>query len=97
MVPDVFSPSEVVSLILCLLVILYVFFNMDKLRSSRYTMFIMALYCFGGAMLMTNIEEIILPELLNVIEHALMATSAFLVAFGCHEVLLSQKGPEDAP
>ena len=97
MVPDVFSPSEMVSLFLCLLVVLYVYFNIEKLRSRRYTMFIMALYCLAGALVMTHLEEIALPELFNIFEHALMATGAFLVAFGCHEVLLAQKRPEDQP
>lgn len=94
---DVFSPSEVTALVLCVMVIAYVLFNLNKLRSRRYSTFVAALFCFGAALVFTVLEEVFLPDLLNLVEHALMAAGAFLLVIGCREFTTSDDHRESGP
>jgi len=91
MLPEIFTASEVVSLVLSLLVVGYVLLNIKVLRGSTYNMIIMSLCCIASALFITNLEEIFLPDFLNVVEHTLFTAGAFLVAIGCRRYVIDSK------
>jgi hypothetical protein len=64
---------------------------------GRYASVTYAFLCVLGAFLCTNLEEFFLGDLLNVVEHALMATGALLVTLGCRRALDEGKQGGEAP
>ena len=82
----VFSPSEIVSLIMGVLVLFYALYNIRVLSDRKYSLFLLSLGCVVAGLAVTLVEEVLLPDLLNILEHAFLAAGAFLVALGCRRL-----------
>jgi len=82
------NPSEVLGLALCLLVLLYVFYNKKTLLGDKYAYITYGFFCIAASFFFTNLEEFFLEDLINIIEHALSAAGAMYVAVGCRRIML---------
>ncbi len=91
------NPAELLGLGMCFLVLLYLIVNRHTLMGGRYASVTYGFLCVLGAFLCTNLEEFFLEDLLNIIEHALMAIGAFLVTLGCRRALDAEKQGGEAP
>ena len=85
-------PSEGLGLVLCLLIILYIIYNKKTLLDGKYEFFTYGFFCIAGSFFLTNLEEFFLEDLINIIEHALMAAGAMYVAIGCRRLQMSDPG-----
>ncbi len=91
------NPAELLGLAMCFLVLVYLIVNRRTLMGGRYAPIAYGFLCVLVAFLCTNLEEFFLEDLLNVIEHALMATGALLVMLGCRRALDAEKQGDEAP
>lgn len=91
MFAEILNPSEFLGLVLCLLVLLYVIVNKKVLFSSKYAFFTYGFFCIAGSFFLTNLEEFLLEDMLNVLEHTLSAAGAMYVAVGCRRLLIGDK------
>ena len=81
-------PSEVIGLVLCVLVLIYVIYNNKTLLTGKYAFITYGFLCITGSFFLTNLEEFFFEDLVNIVEHTLLAAGAFYVAVGCRRILL---------
>ena len=86
------NPSEVLGLVLCLLILIYVLYNKKTFLDGNYAFITYGFLCVAGSFFLTNLEEFFLEDLINVVEHTLSAAGAMYVALGCRRILLSNAG-----
>jgi hypothetical protein len=89
---DLINPSEFVGLVLCLLLLLYVFYNKRFLLIDRYAFITYGFFCIAGSLFLTNLEEFLLEDFFNVFEHTLSAAGAVYLALGCRRLGLDGRG-----
>jgi hypothetical protein len=89
------NPSEVLGLVLCLLVLLYVIYNRRTLLRGDYAFLTYGFFCVASSFFLTNLEEFFLEDPINIIEHALSAAGALYVAVGCRRILLGTQGENE--
>jgi hypothetical protein len=82
------NPSEVLGFALCLLVLLYVYYNKKTLLGDKYAFITYGFFYIVGSFFLTNLEEFFLEDLINIIEHSLSAAGAMYVAVGCRRIML---------
>jgi len=83
------NPSEVLGLVLCFLVLIYVVYNNKILLVSKYSFITFGFLCIMASFFLTNLEEFFYEDLINIVEHTLSAAGAFYVAVGCRRILIS--------
>ena len=81
------NPAELIGLALCIMILAYLVVNWQTVAGSRYVPIVYAFLCLTGAFLCTTLEEFLLEDMFNVMEHSLMAAGALLVAVGCRRAL----------
>lgn len=86
------NPSEGLGLILCLLVFLYVIYHKKALLRGKYAFITYGFFCIAGSFFLTNLEELFLEGLINIVEHTLSSAGALYVAIGCRRIFLSKTG-----
>ena len=85
------NPAELLGLALCIMILAYLVMNWRTVAGSRYIPVVYGFLCLTGAFICTNLEEFLLEDMFNVIEHTLMAAGALLVMVGCRRGLDSEK------
>jgi len=86
------NPSELLGLVLCLLILLYVLYNKKTFLAGKYAFITYGFLCIAGSFFLTNLEEFFLEDLINIVEHTMSAAGAMYVALGCRRILLSNAG-----
>lgn len=85
------NPAELLGLALCVMVLVYLVVNWRTITGTRYVPVVYGFLCLSGAFLCTNLEEFFLDDMLNLIEHSLMAAGAILVTVGCRRALDAER------
>jgi hypothetical protein len=89
---DLINPSEFLGLVLCLLILLYVVYNNSIFLKDQYAFITYGFFCIAGSFFLTNLEEFLLEDLLNVLEHTFSSAAALYVAVGCRRLMPGGKG-----
>jgi hypothetical protein len=78
-----FDITDILGFIVVLLASGYVFANRRFIPGGLSNPFVLAFVAFMGVVCSAVIENTLLPALFNLLEHALRAAFAFLLAMGC--------------
>ncbi len=93
---ELLNPAEIVSLILSITVIIYALANLRELTDHMANLLMISLACVLVGLIFSIMEAFYLPDLLNLIEHALFAIAAFLLALGCrHQIVSNTRSDRD--
>ena len=85
------NPAELLGLALCIMILAYLVTNWRTVAGGRFAPVVYGFLCLTGAFICTNLEEFLLEDMFNVIEHTLMAAGALLVMVGCRRALDAEK------
>lgn len=91
---EMLNPAEVVSLMLSVFVIVYIFANLKDLTGYFNNLLIISQACIMVGLIFTILEAYYLPFLFNLLEHLFFAIAAVLIALGCRHQSLSSEDEE---
>ena len=89
-----FQESEIVSLIVAVAFVVSLAFLRNVIRLPRIPLIYAAIFSLMGGHLFTVAEDVIWPDLFNILEHVCYALSGVLFAVGCWQLARHSGGEE---